>query len=340
MHQDLPEAELRAYRSSLVEPADFDDFWTRTLADAADQDPTPQLSRVTAPLRAVEVSDVRFRGFGGHPVRAWFRRPTAPAPSPLPVVVSYVGYGGGRGHWSENLLWAAAGFAHLQVDTRGQGAGWSRGDTPDPVGSGPRAPGVMTQGIEDPETYYYRRFLTDAVRAVDAVRLLPGVDPTRVAVLGQSQGGAAALAVAGLRRDVAAVVAHVPFLCDVPRAVVITDDHPYREVADYLAVHRDRAEAVLRTLSYVDGVAFARRAGAPARFSVALMDTITPPSTVFAAHNAYAGPTELDVWRWNGHEAGGPDDDEGALQFLDRVLRPDGATDSAADAAPTPEETR
>ena len=330
MHQDLPEEQLRTYRSGLVEPDDFDEFWARTLTDAATHDPTPELSPVPAGLATVDVGDVIFRGFGGHPVRGWFRRPAGAAASePLPVVVSYVGYGGGRGHWSENLLLAAAGFAHLQVDTRGQGAGWSRGATPDPVGSGPRVKGVMTQGVEDPESYYYRRFLTDAVRAVDAARLLPGIDPDRVGVLGQSQGGAAALAVAGLRDDVAAVVAHVPFLCDVPRAVVITDDDPYREVADYLAVHRDRTEAVLRTLSYVDGVAFARRATAPARFSVALMDTITPPSTVFAAHNAYAGPTELDVWRFNGHEAGGPDDDEAALSFLRRHLCPTTPEESA-----------
>lgn len=335
MHQDLPEAELRTYRSALVEPADFDDFWTRTLEDSAAHDATPTVTAVATPLTVVSVSDVTFPGFGGHPVRAWYRRPAGTRA--LPVVVSYVGYGGGRGHWAENLLVAAAGFAHLHVDTRGQGAGWSRGDTADPVGSGPRHPGVMTQGIEDPETYYYRRFLTDAVRAVDAAKRLPGVDPERVGVVGQSQGGAAALAVAGLRDDVAAVVAHVPFLCDIPRAVVITDDRPYREVADYLAVHRDRADSALRTLSYVDGVAFARRATAPARFSVALMDSITPPSTVFAAHNAYAGPTELDVWRWNGHEAGGPDDDEAALRFLERHLR-DGTPDPVTPDPTSPEE--
>ena len=31
MFVDLPESELRDYRSSEVDPADFDEFWARTL---------------------------------------------------------------------------------------------------------------------------------------------------------------------------------------------------------------------------------------------------------------------------------------------------------------------
>ena len=45
---------------------------------------------------------------------------------------------------------ASAGFAHLQMDTRGQGSGWSLGDTPDEAPSQPQVPGVMTRGILDP----------------------------------------------------------------------------------------------------------------------------------------------------------------------------------------------
>ncbi|GGR93597.1 acetylxylan esterase [Micromonospora fulviviridis] len=319
MYTDLPEAALRAYRSALREPHDFDAFWADTLAEARACDGDLAVTPLDTPLTGLDVFDVTFPGFAGQPVRAWLRVPRA-ATGRLPTIVQYVGYGGGRGHPLENLLWASAGFAHLQMDTRGQGSGWSRGDTPDLAGAGPQAPGMATRGIEDPRRYYYRRFLTDAVRAVDAARRLPAVDPGRVAVLGHSQGGGAALAAAALVPDLRAAVAYVPFLCDIPRAVTVTDAHPYREIRDYLAVHRDREEAALRTLGYVDGVAFARRAGVPARFSVALMDEIVPPSTVFAAVNAYRGPAELAVWRYNGHEAGGIDDDAAALDFLRTAL--------------------
>ena len=319
MLTDLHGDELLAYRSSLIEPPDFDEFWAGTLAEAAGHDVGVRLVEVATGLTTVQVYDVTFRGYAGQDVRAWLRVPAGHA-GPLPAVVQFVGYGGGRGHALEALLWASAGFAHLHMDTRGQGAGWSVGDTPDPAPAGPQVPGVMTRGILDPATYYYRRLYTDAVRAVDAARSLPQVDPDRIAVLGGSQGGGLALAVAGLRTDLAAAVAFVPFLCDFSRAVRITDAYPYREIADYLAIHRDSVAQVHRTLSYFDGVAFARRASAPALFSAALMDETCPPSTVHGAFHEYAGPREMLLWEFNGHEGGGILDEARALEFLRATL--------------------
>lgn len=315
MLTDMPQPELLAYRSAQAQPADFDDFWAKTLADAASYDLDVRPAVVATPLTSVTTYDVRFRGFAGQEVRAWLRVP-AGAREPLPAVVQYVGYGGGRGHALENLLWASCGFAHFQMDTRGQGSGWSLGDTPDPASAGPQVPGVMTRGILDPEQYYYRRLFTDAVRAVDAARGLEQVDPARVAVVGGSQGGGTALAVAGLRPDLAAAVAFVPFLCDFPRATRVTDAYPYKEIGDFLAVHREQVERVHRTLAYFDGVNFARRATAPALFSVALMDDVCPPATVYAAFNEYGGEREMLTWEYNGHEGGGILDEARAVDFL------------------------
>ena len=318
---DMQEALLREYRGSGEEPADFDAFWQRTIYEARAFGGAPSVVLVETPLDTIDVYDVRFPGFGGQPVAAWLRVPRG-ATGPLPAVVEFVGYGGGRGYPEESLLWASSGFAHLHMDTRGQGAGWSVGDTGDEGQTGPQHPGFMTRGILDPEHFYYRRLITDAVRAVDAARALPQVDASRVSVTGISQGGGLALAVAGLVPDLTAVAARVPFLCDFPRAILITDARPYKEVADFLRTRRTEVEPVMRTLSYFDGVFFARRATAPLYISAALMDETCPPSTVFAAFNNYGGVAEIAVWPFNGHEGGGLLDDRAAIAHLRASLGP------------------
>jgi hypothetical protein len=177
----------------------------------------------------------------------------------LPVVVEYFGYGRGGGLPGERLTWPVAGFAHLLMDSRGQGdQSGCGGDTPDVRAEGGGGPGLVTRGISSPDNSYYRRLITDAVRAVDAARALDGVDGEWVIVTGNSQGGGLALAVAGLVGDLAAVLANVPFLCHIQRAIDLTDEAPYGEIVRYLAVHRGAEEAVRRTLAYVDTVNFAR----------------------------------------------------------------------------------
>ncbi|QTE28743.1 acetylxylan esterase [Pengzhenrongella sicca] len=309
---DLPRAELESYLPDIGEPADFDAFWAKTLAETRAFDLNLTVTPVDTGLRLVDVFDVEFAGFGGHPIKAWLTRPAAAVAGagPLPAVVEYNGYGGGRGLPHEHLGWASAGYVSLYMDTRGQGSQWgSGGDTPDPVGSGPAVPGFLTRGLLDPADHFYRRVFTDAVRAVEAVRAVDGVDPTRVAVTGGSQGGGITLAVAGLVPGLLAAMPDVPFGSHFRRAVDVADTTPYTEITQYLSVHRGHADAAFRTLSYLDGVSFARRASAPALFSVALMDPICPPSTVYAAYNHYGAlggepAKQLEVYPFNEHEGG------------------------------------
>jgi cephalosporin-C deacetylase len=335
---DLTGHELASYDPRLEAPADLDGFWEQTLAETRAHDLDPTMSRADSPFSVIESYDVSWRGFGGDPIQGWLHLPAGrvPGDGPLPAVVQYQGYGGGRGLVFEAVFWAAAGYAHLVMDTRGQGSGWSTGDTPDPAGSAPAQPGYMTRGITAPAEYYYRRVYADAVRAVEFMRTVDEVDSNAIAVTGASQGGGLSLAAAGLADGVRAVMPDVPFLCDFRRSTHVAMTNPYLEIVRYLASHRDHEDAVFATLAHFDGAVLARRATAPALFSVALMDETCPPSTVYAAFNAYGGPKEIVTYPYNDHEGGEAFHKARQAAWLKETLAADyAAADPARAADPT-----
>jgi cephalosporin-C deacetylase len=313
---DLIQPELGAYRSAVQTPVDFSAFWEATLAEARSIGGLVSIEPAETTLKAVEVFDVTFPGFGGHPIKGWLVLPAVRG-GRLPLVVQYLGYGGGRGFPHEQLHWAASGYAYFRMDTRGQGSGWSMGGTADPVGTTPSIPGMMTKGILDKNDYYYRRVFTDAVRAIDMLVAQDFVDANRIAVCGGSQGVGISPAVAGIDSRIKAVMPDVPFLCDYPRAMQKAGRDPYLEIVRFLAQHRDKKAKVFETLSYFDGVNFARQAKAAALFSVAVMDDVCPPSTVYGAYNAYAGTDKsIEEYEFNNHEGGQAFQDRAQMVWL------------------------
>lgn len=332
---DLPLDQLRGYASRVTPPADLQDFWDATLDEARTFPLNATFGPVENHLSVIDTFDVTFAGYDGAPIKGWLHLPAnRRAGSRLPVVVQYIGYSGGRGLVNQDTKWAQAGYAHFIMDTRGQGYGGILGQTADPHPSAGEVAyaGLMTRGAGSRKDYYYRRVYVDAFRAVEAAQSHPEVDPARVVLAGISQGGGIVVAVAGLvagRLDgVIAALPDVPFLQDFPRSIDIAARGPYPEIAAFLGRHRDRHEPMLAVLNYFDGVNLARAATAPALYSVAQMDDVCPPSTVFASFNAYgsgsaaqsAPQKDIEVYRFNNHEGGQEHHWIRQLQYLRELL--------------------
>ncbi len=143
---DLSLDELQSYQPARTEPADFDAFWTATLAESRKAPLDSTFTPVDFGLRTLDSFDVSFSGYGGQRINGWLMLPRGRAGA-LPCVVSYLGYGGGRGTPLDWLTWGSAGYANFIMDTRGQGSTWLNGDTPDfePDGGNPHFPGFMTR---------------------------------------------------------------------------------------------------------------------------------------------------------------------------------------------------
>lgn len=323
---DLAGEQLREYRSAVVAATDLREFWGGLLTTAAERAAPTTLHEVASTLAKLRVYDVEFSGALGHRVKGWLLVPRD-AVEPVPCVVTYIGYGGGRSLPHEFTLWPSTGVAVAVMDTRSQG--WS--DTVDPgVDLAPQVPGFVTQGITAASTHYYSRVFVDAARFVASVQQLPQIDASRVAVAGGSQGGGITIAAAALSTGLApaalkpeplvGALVDVPFWCDVYRAATMVDTAPYVELRNYLRARPRDLDAVHTTLSYLDGSVLAAYAECPSLFGVGLMDDICPPSTVYAAYNAWAGPKQIEEYPFGDHAGGDSWHQVAELEWLHRQL--------------------
>lgn len=179
---DIPPVALApAAPPAADEPPEFDAFRSDLLVRSRSKAAT-RLGPEQTDAAGLTIDAVTLPGLGDHPLRGWFVTP-ARTSGTLPGVVELVPPGG-HGRARDHVWPASAGYVHLVIEMRHDG---------------------------DPRDPYNREISADAVRAVQEVRSLPGVDPSRVAVLGRAGAGCAAVAAAGLLPDLACVIAEAPF---------------------------------------------------------------------------------------------------------------------------------
>ena len=242
----------------LPEPADFDAYWAGVAAELDRTEVAPEIELL--PLRSsaeVRLYGLRFTSIGPYRLFAYYAVPAAGAgggaPRTLPgVEVRLPGYASVAGV-------PAGGLDRRWTGTRAVLALCHRGQRLSDRPYAAAFPGLLTDGIESPETYVWRGIVADACRAVDAVlgRPADGIDRTDVIVTGNDL----ALFVAMLRgRALAAVRAAPGLFYRLAETLPATHGYPLEELNDYLRTYPDRAQAVARTLAYFDPLAAARRA--------------------------------------------------------------------------------
>ncbi|MNZ39973.1 Cephalosporin-C deacetylase [compost metagenome] len=303
MGNDMTLEQLKAYNGKSPRPEKFNDYWDRALKELDKQSLEYELVPASFQSPHAECYHMYFTGVGGAKIHAKYVKPKALNGKGAGMAYFH-GYSCDSGDWMDKVNYAAHGITVLALDCRGQG-GWSEDNL---TVQGTTIRGHIIRGIDDPneDKLYYRNVFLDTVQTVRILMSLDHIDPERVGVHGLSQGGALAVACAGLEPRVKLAVPVYPFLSDYKRAWELDiNSSAYEELVYYFRFfdpHHQREDEIFNRLGYIDVQNLADRIRARVVFVTGLSDVVCPPSTQFAVYNKISSEKDLLVYHEYGHE--------------------------------------
>ncbi|MCA1645659.1 MAG: acetylxylan esterase [Chloroflexi bacterium] len=266
---------------------DFDAFWESVDAElmrlpmAAELQPLPMRSTDAATTYAV-----RLTSLGPYRIFGYYSVPNVAAPVPgLLLTPRY----GSVNHVPDYL--DRERYAVLQVVHRGQ----RLADQPFAAAY----PGLLTLGIEHPETYIYRSIVADCLRGAEFLLARPEVDGARVGIHGDDL----ALLTAARRSGFRAVQVGELLLHGLLESSQRSDAYPAEEVNDFLRAHPDAGPAIATTLAYFDPLHHAPRVTATTLFATSnnrlepLRAAVSGPCAEYPrSHQGAVDQDWLDAW--------------------------------------------
>lgn len=277
----------------MEEPADFDEFWNKVKAELAAV-PMKELEKVPVADPKVQIFDIKISCAGEKPVSGYLCLPKNAKPKSCPAIVSF--HGAGVRSAGKLIYYAAKGLIALDINAHGIENG-----KPAKFYDDLRKNYYYTTRNEfcktryahwnkhDRDLYYFKGMYMRLMRALEYVKSLPEWDGKHLIVIGGSQGGAQVLAACGLDKDITFARCGVPAMCDHSGCLGNRrSGWPALYTVDNLKKNPEYAKCA----SYYDGAYFAKRIKCPIYFNTGFMDSVCPPSSVFAAYNSIPAGVE------------------------------------------------
>jgi len=270
-------------------PDDFDGFWEGEKKKLAAIPQNPKLTPVASAVKEVSVFDVQVDCLG-KPVSGYFAKPVNAQPKTLPAILFVHGAGVRSSTLGTTTTWASKQTLAMDINAHGIANGQSDQFYKD------LAQGALLdytkQGREARETCYFTGMFLRAIRALDFLTSQPEWDGKTLIVYGSSQGGYQAFAAAGLDARVTFFAAGVPAGCDHTGMLK-------KRIAGWpklvpLMPDGNPDPKVLQASRYVDAMNLATRVKAKGCIvTVGFIDTVCPPTSVYAAYNNLPIPKRI-----------------------------------------------
>lgn len=262
-------------------PAAIDAFWKKTREALQAIPIDAKVEKVDEPLPYRKYL-VTVRSLGNVTVAGYLTIPISGEAhaKPWPVIVTVPGYSGRQVGVMQSEC--QRGYAILQVYPRGQGISekYFKLERDKLAGK-----------LDNPEGAYYQAAYADVMRMIDYIVTRPDIDSNRIAMVATSQGGGISLAVTALDKRVKAVVAHVPFLCNMRLAATMPS-----LVKNLLDKAKSNNEAAYQTLDYFDPLQLSSHITVPVLMSAGGKDVLCPQQTVQSVYDKITSNKQLIIY--------------------------------------------
>jgi cephalosporin-C deacetylase-like acetyl esterase len=276
-------------------PPDFDAFWLNKIQYLSITPMRADINPVHSPQDRVELSTVQADSYGSR-MHGYFAKPVKLGKFPALVIYQSEGIGAldpniAADRAAEGWMTFEAG-AHDMLPQQSAGV----------------PPNFPLLGDFNREQSYLLFMYLRAARAVDFVCSQPDWDGDTIVLMGEGMGAQQALVVAGLRRQVSAVIANRPTGADISGEMFgRKPGFPNWPSADPRA---------MATAPYFDVVNFTGRIRGSVLVGIGLTDTNAPAAGIWTAFNEVTGPKQAIAT---------PDTDDSAFharakQMLDSML--------------------